>query len=134
MKRIVTLGLAVAVVLAGCASVNQADLDAWKGVPITALDSHPYFARLRIARTFKPDGTEIRTLTDAFAYSQCTGYGTATPVGPTVVGTSTVRCNARSVSCDHVFFIRDDKIVEYNPVGSCHTDESMRPRPPSRDR
>jgi hypothetical protein len=120
--------LIATIFLAACASVNQADLQAWKGVSVTELDTHPYFARLHVARNFKPEGLEVRTLTDSFGYSQCTGYGTSTPVGPAVVGTSTVRCNSRVVACDHVFFILNDRITEYNPVGACHTDESMRPR------
>ena len=35
-----TTAMAIASLLAGCATVRQQDLDAWGGVPVEALDTH----------------------------------------------------------------------------------------------
>jgi len=116
--------------LGGCASIEQGDLDAWRGSPVVALESHPYFARMQMTRKLSPDGRESRTFTDSYDYVQCSGSGVvAASVGSVVVGTSVSNCATRRVTCSHVFLIRNGVIDEYAPIGACHTDASMRPRP-----
>jgi hypothetical protein len=31
--------------------------------------------------------------------------------------------------CNNIFYIRDGRVVKYNPVGNCYTDESLQPQP-----
>jgi hypothetical protein len=35
-------------VLSGCATVHQEDLDAWKGAPVAALETHPVFMTMPV--------------------------------------------------------------------------------------
>jgi hypothetical protein len=58
MSRLAAV-LAVAMLM-GCATVREADLDAWKGQPVAELDKHPVFLTVPAIRTKARDGTEIR--------------------------------------------------------------------------
>jgi len=115
--------------LGGCATVEQGDLDAWRGSPVAALETHPYFARMQMTRKLNPDGRESRTFLDTYDYVQCAGTREATPLGPVGVAPTMNRCETRRVTCSHVFLIRNGVVDEYAPIGACHTDASMRPRP-----
>ncbi len=127
MKAHRILATATLCLLGGCASVDQADLDAWNGAPVSVLDQHPYFARMPARRAMSADGQEVRTYSDGFIYGQCSATGSTTTSGPLVVGTGVARCNSRAVTCDHVFFVRNAVVTKYSTVGACHTDASMRP-------
>ena len=57
--------LAVSILLSGCLAtlgkgIRQSDLDAWRGVPVKALDVHPLFATKKLERAFTDDGYEVR--------------------------------------------------------------------------
>lgn len=53
-------------ILSGCLAavgggVRQADLDAWVGVPVKALDTHSLFLTMRLERTLTEDGLSSGT-------------------------------------------------------------------------
>ena len=50
--------LATAALLSGCATVRQSDLDAWVGVPVQALDTHPLFLTMPQYRTQTANGVD----------------------------------------------------------------------------
>jgi len=58
IKTILTT-ISLAVVVVGC-TVRQQDLDAWVGVPVEALDTHPIFNTVPMDRTITDSGIEIR--------------------------------------------------------------------------
>lgn len=122
--------------LPGC-TVRQQDLDAWRGVPVLALDTHSLFLTVPMVRTVTQNGIEIRNYVNKIGVSQCFnpafGMGQASATGQTVVGysqyTSFQTCSARLVGCDNIFYIRDGRIIEYRPEGRCFTDERVQPQP-----
>ena len=123
------------VLLSGCAmlkTVRQSDLDAWKGMPVEALDMHSLFSTVPMFKTVTDSGVEIRDYANKRNIGGCVanGYGTNT------ANTSTMSysnfnafktCSSQMVGCDNLFYIKDGKILEYKPVGRCYTDESVRP-------
>ena len=79
--------------------VFQADLDAWKGVPVAALDTHSLFLTMLFVRRITDGGIEIRNY-----------WG-------------------READCDDFFYIRDGIVIEYRTEGRCTTDQRVRPQP-----
>lgn len=62
-------------ILAGCGSlvVRQADLDAWIGQPIAALEAHPIFLTMPVVKTVTSDGTEIWNFVNGADVAGCSG-------------------------------------------------------------
>jgi hypothetical protein len=113
------LAAASAVLVAGCATVNQADLDAWKGAPVEALDTHSFFLTLPMHRTVSASGIEIRNYVNLREASDCG----ATRVGSTLLAT----CTATQIGCNNLFYIKDGRVLEYAPRGRCKTAAFLRP-------
>ena len=42
--------------------MRQADLDAWVGQPVAALETHPFFVTVPVVKTVSSDGTEYLEL------------------------------------------------------------------------
>lgn len=51
LRRAMWLQVWPSLILIGCATVHQEDLDAWVGVPVAALDMHSIFLTFPMART-----------------------------------------------------------------------------------
>jgi len=102
--------------------VHQEDLEAWKGVPVEALDTHPLFLGMQMTRTVSPNGLEVRNYANSKQFSNCSGMTYPD-------GTTGGHCNAFNVTCNNVFYIRDGKVLEYAPQGRCKTDARVRPQP-----
>ena len=118
----------VAIGLSGCASVHQADLDAWAGVPVVALDTHSLFLTLPMVKTFTDTGVEIRVYSNKQGVSSCAGGGAvASGTLPLASFNSYRSCTSRLVGCDGVFYVRDGTVIEAKPVGQCYTNASTRP-------
>ena len=74
--RIVGFALACAALVAGCASVHQEDLDAWKGRPVSDLDKHPLtLVASNVVRVVTADGTEMRDYVNGQNVAQCSSGG-----------------------------------------------------------
>lgn len=113
-------------VLAGCATVRQADLDAWVGVPVEALDTHPVFLTMPMYRTQTSAGVEIRNYFNSKELEQC--FATSSDrrhVSHSVF----VSCSQNRLTCNNLFYIQDGKVTRYAPTGNCYTDNSVRPQP-----
>jgi len=142
MKKIMMLCLAV-VLFSGCAvrQVRQSDLDAWKDVPVEALDTHSFFLTLPMVKTITDSGVEIRVYSNKVGISRCAqnAFGiknnSLSGAGNTVQGmsyqnfNSFQNCSSQIAGCDAVFYIRDGRVLETKPVGKCYTDDTVRPEP-----
>jgi hypothetical protein len=119
-------------VLTNCAGVRQVDLDAWKGQPVAALETHPVFVTMRLVRTVASDGTELRNYVNGKNIASCDGDGTvyAGPVNMATYSTFTT-CLSSFAACNNVFHIRNGRVESYTPIGSggarCYTDEQLKP-------
>ncbi|WP_337223170.1 hypothetical protein [Delftia tsuruhatensis] len=120
--------IASAVLLAGCATVRQSDLDAWVGVPVEALDTHSIFLTIPMYRTITPSGIEVRNYLNSDSSESCFGTTNATGKGRTVNATTFASCSNQKVVCNNIFYIKDGKVLEYAPTGNCFTNESARPQ------
>ena len=124
---------AVAASLSACLSVRQADLDAWVGQPVAALEAHPVFVTLPVVKTVDSDGTEIWNFVDGANIGRCfsasSDSSTQLAYGAYTQFSS---CMQQFAACNNVFRIRDGKVLSYAPVGSggirCHTTERLRPQ------
>ena len=123
------VGIAV-VLLAGCATVRQSDLDAWVGMPVEALDTHPVFLSMPVYRTQTAGGVEIRNYFNSKAVEQCFSSSSGhQEAGRHVSHSVFVTCSENHLSCSNLFYIQDGKVTRYAPTGNCYTDNSVRPQP-----
>lgn len=114
MLRLLLLSI---VLLCSCASpmlVGERDLNAWRGVPLKELESHPVFSKLSVSRMVYSNGDILynyhndRTIAEATdCYSQ---------------GGSNYCSGGKEVRCTNQFIIRKDKILEYRAIGKCYAD------------
>lgn len=127
LVRLAVAGAMVAVAV-GCATVRQQDLDAWVGAPVAALDVHPVFNAIPMYRTIEPDGTEVRNYSNGSEVTQCFGSAGVRHGGHHADRDVFTSCSRSRVVCSNLFYIRDDRVLRYQPVGDCYTDDSVRPR------
>jgi hypothetical protein len=118
--------------VSGCATVRQADLDAWVGQPVAALETHPIFLTIPAVKTRASDGTEIWNYVDGANLGQCTGGGNI--FGTTLDYATYSRfstCVHRFAACNNIFYIRNGKVEKYTPIGTggarCYTTEQLQP-------
>ena len=67
-----------AMTLVGCATqeiatVRQADLDNWKGMPVEALDTHSLFSTMQMTTRTTSSGVEVRNYINALKGTYCGG-------------------------------------------------------------
>lgn len=125
--------LPVVLLFAGCV-VRPSDLDAWRNVPVEALDTHSFFITVPMIKTMTESGIEIRDYVNKDNVGRCFGnaQGTSTYGGKYVSYANYnafATCSSSMVGCDNIFYIRDGKVLEYKPVGRCYTDDTVRPEP-----
>lgn len=124
MGRLWWVGL---VTLAACGDyeVRQADLVAWRAVPVIELERHPEFSSMPLEKRPLSDGSEL------WVHTNC-GSST-TPVNCTsavVYGKTQTTCGGGQTvtqCCHHQFVVRASMVEEYRPVGDCMTNCSRRP-------
>ena len=134
--------LFVAALVTGCATkipiVRQSDLDAWRDVPVIALDTHSLLLTFPMVRTITESGLEIRIYSERINVSSCHGGGggVASSLWGTPMSSALFNayqsCVSRLVGCDGLFYIRDGTVLDAKVVdntGRCATDESYRPEP-----
>jgi hypothetical protein len=119
--------VAVTGTIAACLHVRQQDLDAWVGVPVEALDTHPYAIVLPMYRTVTASGIEIRNYVNGRDVAQCFGSAGGNRVGNFVNANSFTACSSGRIVCNNIFYIKDGVVIEYVPTGRCYTDESVQP-------
>ena len=119
--------------LAGCATVRQADLDAWVGQPVAALETHPFFVTVPVVKTVASDGTEIWNYVNGANLGQCSGGGNMWGKELNYASYNQfASCVQRFAACNNIFYIRDSKVLRYTPVGTggmrCYTTEQLQPQ------
>ncbi len=122
----------LALVIAGCASVHQEDLDAWAGHPVSDLDKHPIFLTFPVVRTTTTDGTEIRDYVNGRNVSQCSSGGTVFAGQVSMAAyNSFTNCMQNFAACHGIFYIQNNIIEHVSAIGTggmrCYTDASSRP-------
>ncbi len=127
------LSLVSLVALTGC-SVRQKDLDAWVGQPVEALDTQPFFLTLPMVKTFTQSGVEIRNYINGRNIGHC--FGSSYIYGATFNSAnynSFSNCVSGFAACNNIFYIKNEKVIEYAPTGSggmrCMTDDRVLPSP-----
>lgn len=126
--RAIACAAAAVAIVSGCAGVRQKDLDAWAGKPVEALDTHPLFLTMPVYRTLTSAGVEIRNYVNSQEVAQCfASVGRAHGRGAHVSHTAFATCSENQVVCNNLFYIQAGKVVRYAPMGSCYTDDSVRP-------
>ena len=123
--------VALALLVSGCAfkSVRQQDLNSWVGMPVEALDTHSLFLTLPTVKTITKSGIEIRVYPNKRNYSSCFGSGNLNSNGYLSYSSfnSYQNCSSGLVGCDNIFYIKNEKVIEYKPVGRCYTDKTVQP-------
>lgn len=126
--RITAAMLFAAILVTACAGVRQQDLDAWVGMPVEALDMHSFFITLPMIRTVTESGIEIRNYPDKRNIRICTGQEYLGSGYYSYANFSAFRnCASQLVGCDNIFYIKNGKVLEYAPTGSCYTAEFLQP-------
>jgi hypothetical protein len=124
--------IALLIFAAGCLGVRQQDLDPWVGQPVSALETQPVLATMRLVRTRASDGTELWNYVNGRNIGACTGGGTVF-AGFIDMATynSFSSCISTFAACNNIFYVKNGRVLSYNPVGSgglrCYTDETLRP-------
>jgi hypothetical protein len=121
--------LFMAFLLAGCATVRQQDLDAWKDVPVEALDTHSLFITMPMYRTISSSGIEIRNYVNSREVASCYSGGSGVVNGNIVNANRFTTCSSNHIACNNIFYVKDGKVLEYVPRGRCKTNETVQPEP-----
>ena len=118
--------------LAGCATVRQQDLNAWVGMPVEALDTHPFFLTVPMVRTQTDTGIEIRNYANGRNFSSCAASGSASAetigLRTWVSGRAFSNCTSGWVGCNNLFYVREGRVLEYAPTGRCITNDTVLPQ------
>lgn len=122
----------VCVALTGCATVHQEDLDAWKGVPVAELETHPIFSTMPMVRTVASDGTEMRRYVNGRNVSSCSGGGSVFKGTVDMAAYNAFsNCMQTFAACNAIFYIKDGVIQNVSAIGTggmrCYSNETMRP-------
>lgn len=131
--RIVGFALACAALVAGCASVHQEDLDAWKGRPVSDLDKHPLtLVASNVVRVVTADGTEMRDYVNGQNVAQCSSGGSVFRGTVNMASyNGFMSCMQRFQACHSIYTIKDGVVQSVSAIGTggarCYTNETMRP-------
>ena len=109
----------------GC-MVRQQDLDSWVGQPVSILDMHPFFMTVPLEKRFTDDGIEIRNYRNGHSVSSCSGQATLNNYSNSI--NSYANCYQNDVVCNNIFYIKNKKVIRYEPTGRCYTNASLQPR------
>lgn len=129
---------ALLAVLAGCAAgqpgpaVRQQDLDAWVGVPVQALDTHPLFSTMPMFLS-REGAVEVRNYSNSKETEQCFVEERPRHGGSGNAGRDEfANCTTNWVVCNNIFYIENGRVLRYAPAGNCFTDERVWPQRPYR--
>ena len=130
-----TMAMVLVSLVAACTTtvptVRQQDLDAWVGVPVEALDTHPFFMKAPMFRTRTNSGTEIRNYAYGYSFGKCFRNAGASHVGDFVNQNAFIACSSSRIVCNSIFYSKKGKVIEYAPTGRCYTDETLQPDGPT---
>jgi hypothetical protein len=130
MRRFFVAALALS--LPACASAREADLQAWHGTPVAALDTHPTFRAMPVVKTIAVDGTEVRHYVNGRVAAKCISGGlvTRSTVDSATYGQFT-SCMQNFPECNSIFHIKNGIVTAHTRIATgsarCYPDESTRP-------
>lgn len=108
--------LLILILLWGCATTSrQTTSEAWKGLPVEALDIHSYWVTIPMKRVFRADGAEMRFYIDSGNFTYCSRGG------------SSYSCLSEKVTCNNIFYIKNGFVQKYKPAGRCYAKEIQLP-------
>ena len=126
MRNVLLCGLTL-MILSGCLrGVRGEDLNAWVGQPVSLLDSHPFFMTVPLEKRFTSDGIEVRNYRNGRRVISCSGQSTLNSYSSAI--NSYANCYQNDVVCNNIFYIKNNKVLRYEPTGRCYTDASVQPR------
>lgn len=123
-------------ILSGCLSVREEDLNSWVNRPVLDLELHPFLITMPVVKTKASDGTEIWNYVNGGNIGSCTGFGSATFNGKSgyldyANYSQFSNCMQRFAACNNIFYIKDGRVLSYNPVGTggarCYTNAKLQP-------
>jgi hypothetical protein len=119
-KKATILILLLNVAMAACAHlVRDDDLNAWKGVPLIELETHPFFSSLPLEKRPLSNGQElwIYSNTEAHADGECSD--------------GDCQAKIKTKGCLNQFMVSGGQVLEYRPIPlhiiSCVTTCKTRP-------
>lgn len=116
MKSLLLMSLSLFVF--GCATVRQQDLDKWQNAPVEALDFHKLFMTMPVTKTVS-NGVEIRNYSNSRSVNNCTTSSTGSFLN--------TNCSGGNITCNNIFYIKSGRVLKYEPVGKCYTNETVWP-------
>ncbi len=122
--------MAIIPLISACATKHtekKQDLEAWVGTSVEALDTHALFSTMPMFRTNTDGGTEIRNYAYGYDFGECFGKAGASSPGDFVNTNAFIACSSSRIVCNNLFYIKEEKIIEYAPTGRCHTDRRTQP-------
>ena len=124
------VAISMAVLMAGCATVRQSDLDAWVGMPVEALDTHSFFLTVPLYKSMTSSGIEVRNYANGGEVARCYSNAMAnTSKNSRYVNANAFStCSSIQVVCNNIFYIKDGRVLEYAPTGRCYTDDTVLPQ------
>lgn len=125
-----TIALVIVPLLAACATERteqKQDLEAWVGVSVETLDTHVLFSTMPMFRTNTDNGTEIRNYAYGYDFGECFVKAGASKPGDFVNTSTFITCSSSRIVCNNLFYIKEEKILEYAPTGRCHLDIRTQP-------
>lgn len=131
MKFLIILAI---VLTFACATVQQADLDAWVGQPQEILEQYPIFLTMPVIKTQTSDGMEIWNFINGRNLVSCSEFGNAYTNNKNdyLSYNAFTKCMSRIAACNNIFYIKDRHVMQYNPIGTggarCYRDERVRPK------
>lgn len=110
-----------------CSSVEQKDVDAWLGVDVIELETHPVFSTMQLKKQKLSDGRVMFDYIERTHHRndvQCydDGFGRRGMRSRTCTGGERV-----TFECHNQFFVKGKIIQSYRPSGACYTNCSLRP-------
>ena len=116
--------------LSGCADnkeVHRFELISWNGVAVEELDNHYMFSKIHMVKTLTDTGIEIRDYMNKPGINSCDKYGLVNGYMSFSDFMAFKGCTSLLTGCDNNFYIRNGKVIKFEPVGNCYTDEFSRP-------
>lgn len=125
-------GSIAAIIALMSACVQQKNLDAWVGQPVSKLEAHPVFSTMDLEVRNLSDGSQMLNYVNGREVSQCFGGATTNNFGQSVVVVQGNQfCSTRFAACNNQFLVRGGIVQWYRPVGSggarCMTNDSLNP-------
>ena len=111
-------------------SVPQQVIDAWAGIPVNILDTHTFFKSAPMFRTKTENGTEIRNYAYGYDFQACASKAGARHIGDFISEDTLIACSSSRIVCNNMFYIKEERVLEYAPTGRCDSDQKIHPQAP----